>query len=276
LALAHRVPVIEPIPEPGYRHYLFPLSFGLLLLAFFAAPWPFAHKAHVALHGLCAQIPSHTLRLGDQPLPFDSRMTGIYGGFLMSGIYLCVKGRFRASGIPSLRSISVLSLFIAAMAVDGTNSLLLDMHMWHPYMPDNRLRLATGLLTGVALAAIVAFLLASTLWRHPNTSDVVVRGPLEILMVVALQAPFAAVCLFGPGFLFAPVVVFLLVAAVGALTSLMLSALVLFRRTDCMFNRPAELQSSAFVALILAVGIMLLFSGGRLLLERFAGPPALT
>jgi uncharacterized membrane protein len=276
VSLAHRVPIIDTLPEPGYRRYLFPLSFGLLLLAFFAAPWPLAHKAHAALHGLCAQVPSHTLRLGDQPLPFDSRMTGIYGGFLVSSIYLALKGRYRASRIPSIRSISVLAVFIIAMGLDGTNSLMRDMQIWHPYTPDNRLRLATGMLTGVALAAIIAFLLASTLWRHPIAADAVVRGPAEIALIVALQAPFAAICLFGPGILFAPVVVFLLVAAVGALTSIMLSAVVLFRRTDCTFQRAEELQASAFIALIIAVGVMFLFSGGRFLLEHYAGPPALT
>jgi uncharacterized membrane protein len=276
MALAHRVPVIETVPEPGYRRYLFPLSFGLLLLAFFAAPWPFAHKAHAVLHGLCAQVPSHTLRLGDQPLPFDSRMTGIYGGFLVSSFYLCAQGRYKAARIPSNASIAVLALFVGAMAIDGTNSLMLDMQMWHPYMPDNRLRLATGLLTGVALAAIVAFLLASTLWRHPVVSDAVVRAPSEIMLIVLMQAPFAAVCLFGPGFLFAPVVIFLLLAAVIALTSIMLATVVLFKRTDCTFNRAADLQASAFVALVLAVSIMLVFSGGRFLLEHSIGPPALT
>jgi len=153
---------------------------------------------------------------------------------------------------------------------------MLDLQMWHPYTPDNRLRLATGMLTGVALAAIVTFLLASTLWRLPSASDVVVRGPAEIALIVALQAPFAAVCLFGPGILYAPVVVFLLVAAVGALTSIMLSALVLVRRTDSTFVRAADLQASAFVALILAVGVMFLFSGGRFILEHYAGPTALT
>jgi uncharacterized membrane protein len=276
VALAHRVPIIDTLPEPGYRRYLFPLSFGLLLLAFFAAPWPLAHKAHAVLHGLCAQIPSHTLRLGDQPLPFDSRMTGIYGGFLVSSIYLALKGRYRASRMPSIPSISVLALFIGAMGLDGTNSLMLDLRMWHPYTPDNRLRLATGLLTGVALAANIAFLLASTLWRHPRASEAVVSRPSEILLIVALQAPFAAVCLLGPGFIYASVVVFLLVAAVGALTSIILSAVVLFRRRDCTFQRAEELQASAFIALIIAIGVMFLFSGGRFLLEHYAGTPALT
>src|SRR5436305_8156522 len=53
-------------------------------LLFFAAPWGVEHKAHALMHGLCAQTPSHTLRFGTHGLPFDSRMTGIYGGFIGS------------------------------------------------------------------------------------------------------------------------------------------------------------------------------------------------
>ena len=51
--------------------------------------WPFfvsvpmlEHKAHAFLHGICAQRPSHSLQVGDELLPFDARMTGIYTGFL--------------------------------------------------------------------------------------------------------------------------------------------------------------------------------------------------
>jgi uncharacterized membrane protein len=276
MALAHQIPAIEAAPEPGYRRYLLPLTFGMTVLAFFAAPWPLAHKAHAALHGLCAQVPSHTIRIGGQPLPFDSRMTGIYGGFLVSGIYLCAMGRYRASRLPSKLSISILALFIAAMAIDGTNSFMLDMRLWHPYTPDNRLRLATGLLTGIALASVVAFLLASTLWRRPDSSKAIVRGPSEILLLVALQAPFAAACLSGPGVMFPVIVLLLLLAAVLALASIMLTTVVLLKRTDCTFTRVSDLQSSAVVALLLAIAIMFVFSGGRFVLEHFVGPPALT
>jgi uncharacterized membrane protein len=276
MALAHQAPARKIIPAPGYRRFLFPMAFGMLVLLFLAAPWPFAHKAHVALHGLCAQAPSHTLRFGDQALPFDSRMTGIYGGFLVSAVYFALRGRYRASAIPSKLSILLLAVFVGVMAVDGTNSLLLDMRMWHPYEPDNRLRLVTGLLTGVALAAVVAFLLASTLWRYPENSTRVVFGPREIALIVALQAPFAAICLWGQGELFVPVAMFLMVAALLAMTSLMLATVVLVRRAESTYVNVADLQGTAFVALLLAIAIMTLFSGGRFLMEHFVGPPALT
>src|SRR5262245_31628876 len=74
-------------PRTSYRAYLFPLVAGLVVLLFLAAPWSLEHKAHAALHGLCAQRPSHSFTFGSSTLPFDARMTGIYGGFLGASVY---------------------------------------------------------------------------------------------------------------------------------------------------------------------------------------------
>jgi uncharacterized membrane protein len=276
MALAHQAPKLGMGSEPGYRRYLFVLSFGVLLLLFLAAPWSLAHKAHVVLHGLCAQRPSHTLLLGGQELPFDARMTGIYGGFLATSVYFVARGRYRASKTPSILTIFALGLFVGALAIDGTNSLLLDMFLWHPYEPNNHLRLVTGLLTGIALASVVAFLLASTLWRNPDVTTRVVNGPGELVILVCLQTPFALACLSGSGALFAPLTLLLLVAAVLALTSIMLATIALFRRQDGTFARWTDLQAIAFVALLAALGIMAVFGGGRFVLEHFMGPSPLT
>jgi uncharacterized membrane protein len=203
-------------------------------------------------------------------------MTGIYGGFLMTWLYLGFKGRFRASRIPQNVSIVILALFVASMGIDGTNSFLRDLQMWHPYTPDNRLRLVTGLLTGLALAVIIAFLLAATIWRRPFGSQAPVGGPSEIALLVALQAPIALACLYGPGFLFAPIVLLLLLAAILALTSILLVTVVLITRTDGKYSGFHEIQGPAVAALVLAVGVMCFFSAGRFILEHFFGPASLT
>jgi uncharacterized membrane protein len=276
MALAHQAPALGIGSEPGYRRYLFVLSFGMLFLLFLAAPWPLAHKAHAVLHGLCAQRPSHTLILGGQELPFDARMTGIYGGFLATSAYFVARGRYRAAKTPSILTIVVLGAFVGALAIDGTNSLLLDMFLWHPYEPNNHLRLVTGLITGIALASVVAYLLASTLWRNPNVTIRVITGPSELVIFVCLQAPFALACLSGSGTLFAPLTLLLLVAAVLALTSIMVATVALVRRRDGTFATWTDLQSTAFVALLAALGVMAFFGGGRFVLEHFMGPSPLT
>lgn len=76
--------------------------------------------------------------------------------------------------------------------------------------------------------------------------------------------------------MFPVIVLLLLLAAVLALASIMLTTVVLLKRTDCTFTRVSDLQSSAVVALLLAIAIMFVFSGGRFVLEHFVGPPALT
>ena len=60
--------------------YLFPMVCLLAVAAFIALPGAVDEKTQQALHGLCAQRPSHSYWLGDARLPFDARMTGIYGG----------------------------------------------------------------------------------------------------------------------------------------------------------------------------------------------------
>lgn len=265
------------VKEPAtYRAYLVPIvALGALTL-FLAAPWPLASKAYAALHGLCAQRPSHSLQLGGQTLPFDARMTGIYAGFLVTALYLAARGRYRAAAMPSWPAMAVLALFVGAMAVDGTNSLLLDLRVWHPYAPDNRLRLVTGLLTGIALAAVMAFLLAGTLWRRPRIDQAVVGGVGEVMLLAALQAPVAALALSGAGWLYGPIAVALLVSAATVLGSLMLVVVVLLRRAEGTFGTVRQVQESAAVAFLLGLLVMAGLAGGRFLLEGLTGAPPLT
>jgi len=249
------------------RHYMFPMVVIGLVLLFLAAPWSWQHKAHVALHGLCAQTPSHTLLLGGHALPFDSRMTGIYGGFLSTMIMLFTLGRHRAARLPSWPVIALLVLLVGAMAIDGFNSLLLDMMKPHLYQPDNRLRLVTGMGTGIALAVILCFLFAVSLWSRPNMKERVLNGR-DLMLVVPAQIPFIALVLSGAGWLAFPMSLLLVVAALSVLSSLALVSIVLFRYIDCTFTKPSELQGVATLAILVAVVVMAGLSGGRFVLEN--------
>ena len=245
---------------------------GLFLLA----PWPFPVKAHAALHGLCAQRPSHSLQLGEQVLPFDARMTGIYGGCFVAFCYLVTLRRLRASRMPPPAVLATLAFFVGVMALDGLNSLLADLGLWHPYEPANHLRLATGLLTGVALAVALCFLLAATLWRAPNLRQAPVAGPRELLLLVVLQGPYALLVGSGIPALYAPVTTLLLVAAVTVVMALIQVLVLLLGHRDRTFDSFRQLQVPASVALLLAVGVMAAIAAGRYLLEHLTGAPPLT
>ncbi len=255
---------------------LFPAVVMGLLAVFMLAPGSFEHKAHAALHGLCAQRPSHSFELGGRMLPFDARMTGIYGGFLGASAVFGWRRRFRGFRLPPKRVMVALGLFVAAMAIDGANSLLVDLGLWHAYAPDNGLRLATGLLTGIALATVLCFVLATTLWREGRREQAPIAGLGELGLVVAVQVPFALAALSGSRMLYFPVAALLLVAAVAVVAVLLLVVVVLVGGNEGGFERVGQLQVPATIALVAGVVVMAVFAGGRFLLERLTDAPPLT
>jgi uncharacterized membrane protein len=262
-----------PPADRSSRSYLFPVVLGLAVLLFLAAPWSLEHKAHAALHGLCAQRPSHSFWFGDRRLPFDARMTGIYSGFLVSAIYLGWRGRYRAAALPSLTSLFVLIAFVGIMAIDGFNSLFLDMGWNNPYQPDNRLRLITGLMTGVALAAAVFMLFGMALWRRPRLDQKVIASPWEPFLLMVLQIPLALLILSGASWLYAPIALALVATAAAVVSSLALVVIVLLRCADNSFDRVEQLHGYAVVALVVGMVVMAGIGGGRFILEAVTNAP---
>lgn len=246
------------------------LGVGLL---FVAAPWPFAQKAHAFLHGLCAQRFSHSFLFSGQPLPFDARMTGIYGGFLITFAYLLLMGRARAWSLPSRSVLALLVAFVVALAIDGTNSTLRDFGIWYPYEPANWLRLVTGLLTGISLAVLLCYLLATTLWKNGDWQSATVRNVPEVALLVALQAPFVLAVLSGLGVLFTPISILLVLAAIGVFLSMALAMLTMLRRRDQTYRTGSELQWPLAAALVAALAVIGALAGGRFLLEWWIGIP---
>lgn len=246
------------------------LLVGGLVLAFLAAPWSLERKALAALHGLCAQNPSHTFLMGGRPLPFDARMTGIYGGFAIAFVCLAVMGRHRAARLPTLPLMALLAGFVAVLAVDGFNSLFLDLGRPHLYQPDNRLRLLTGIATGIALAVILCFLIGVTLWRRPDAKQSVLIWR-DLIVVLPAQLPFALLVVSGWGWLSAPLTVGLVLAAVAVLSVLALVAIVLIKRLDYTFDGAGDLHAHATAAIVVAVAIMGVLASGRFLLEHMTG-----
>ncbi len=146
--------------------------------------------------GICAQIPSHTFYLARQALPLCARCTGIYVGFASTVLVLRGTGRLRASRLPSGWVAVVLGLAVAVMAVDGFNSLFLDLRLPHLYQPHNLLRLATGLGTGTAMAAFLVPVANGLIWRDDDARasfasfrELAVMLPVLVLgfLVVAAQ-----------------------------------------------------------------------------------------
>lgn len=109
-------------------------------------------RLSVLMSGICPQRPSHSYTLGSVQLPLEARMLGMFGGLTVGMLYLGTFGRKRMYRWPRLPLALVLVLGVGIMAFDGFNALFFDLHWPHAYTPDLRLRLGTGILTGIAMA----------------------------------------------------------------------------------------------------------------------------
>lgn len=244
---------------------------GLAVLVL--TPGGFSEKSRALLHGLCAQTPTHSFRLGDALLPFDSRMTGIYGGTLVTLLYMASRRRFFGWGLPPRRVTVVLVFFVLAMAADGFNSLFTDLGIPHPWSPRNELRLLTGYISGIALAAVLSWLLGSALYRLGNPESSI-RDVRDLVFVLVPLVPFAGLLLHGAGWLYLPVALMLVVSAWLTTSVLALAIIVLAFRLDDRVERLQSLHLPGAVAVLLGMAIMLALAFGRVWLERSLGIPS--
>jgi uncharacterized membrane protein len=141
--------------------------------------------------GICAQLPGHSFFPGGEQLPLCARNTGIYLGFATTFLYLAATRRLRASRLPSVPVLGVLGLAVALMAVDGFNSLFLDLGLPHLYQPMNWLRLITGLGAGTAMAAVIVPVASGLIWRDDDR-----RSSFNSLGELALMLPLLTIDYF--------------------------------------------------------------------------------
>lgn len=270
---ATRSSAVPRVPFAWLPGGVFTVAVAIMAALFLVAPGSFATKAHIALHGLCAQTLTHTFVIGGQPLPFDARMTGIYTGFAVACLWLIWRRRLASAALPAWPVGAVLLAFIAAMGVDGTNSLLLDLGLPHPYTAHNLLRLGTGVLAGVTLAAVLAYLVAATLWRSPREREAAVGGWGDLAQMVVIGLLVAGGTVVAPGWAYGLVVTVLLASAVVVVSTIVLVGLIMARRQEGRFGTFGDLQRPALTALVLGVLVMATISGARLMAEVSAGLP---
>lgn len=247
-----------------------------MMLAFFGlfTFWPgsLMAKAHNVLHGLCAQQPAHSVVINGQMLPFDARMTGIYGGTLVTFVWLAAAGRLRQQRDPAKWVFALCGALIGAMGVDGFNSLLTDLGLWHPYVTSNLARLITGAGAGVAIAIVLGWLFATTVWAEGARAAVVER-PRDLLPVLAGCVVWIGLIEGRDGWLYLPVTYALVLSAWLTLSILVLVLLVLTFRRDRTYARLASLHIPVVLALLGGLLLMAALAGGRFWLEHQLGIP---
>jgi uncharacterized membrane protein len=246
------------------------------LLGFLLLPGSIAAKTHLALHGICAQRPSHSLHFGNMALPLDARMTGIYVGAVASAVWFVASGKIRNTRMPPRRVITTLALFVALLAGDGFNALAADLARPHPYVPSNGLRLLTGVLGGIALGVALVHLLAVTMWVQGNRSLSVVPGVAALVPPLGIGLTFGALAISGLPILYAPFAIGVSVAAVGVFAVLSTIALALVSNRAWTFSSMREMAALACGGLVAAMGVIAALAGARLLLEMWLELPQLT
>jgi len=263
-------PNLSQLLAKATTYWLWIMVLAVAGVAFFASPGDYAATSHAILHGLCAQTPTHTIVFGDAALPFDARMTGIYGGFLVTVAAIIIRGGLFRYGNPPLRVAGLLAVLVLAMAVDGVNSLLSDLGLWHPYVPSNALRVVTGYGAGVTLAIALSWLLASSAWNLGSPTVAVGRMKDLVTPLLGL-AIFGGVLVARPGWLHLPVSLLLVASAWLTVTMLVLVIVLLALKLDARVRTMDQLHVPVAISALLAISVMLALAGARFWAERTFG-----
>jgi uncharacterized membrane protein len=187
-----------PLARPARRRLgVFVLAAALIVIGAWVAVMPGGVLGHADLIGyaICHRIPDRSFVIGGVQLPLCARCSGTYLGAFAGFAVMFLLGRRRAANLPSPLILVILILFVAIMGFDGVNSYLtLFPGLPHLYEPQNWLRLTTGTLEGIALAAIVLPVFNQTMWADA-TDERSLRSLRELGAVVLAGAALILVML---------------------------------------------------------------------------------
>ncbi|WP_160145599.1 DUF2085 domain-containing protein [Dictyobacter aurantiacus] len=222
--------------------------------------------------GICAQLLTHSLYPGGERLPLCSRNTGIYLGFFVTMIMVFIRKRGRAQVLPKKSLIIALCVGICFLAVDGINSLFVDLGISHLYQPNNLLRLASGLLAGLAMGVFVLPVINGLIWRHSNT-----QRSLPAWIELGWFLPVLLLCFYAAasqsGLALYPLAILSTLGLLTAVGGVNLIFILLLSKRDESFTRYKELIPFCGLALLTATGELLLLAQLKLSLFQALGIP---
>jgi uncharacterized membrane protein len=155
------------------QHRMLPLKFlvgisvGLLLVGWLLnTPEGLLGKADAIGYAVCHRIDSHSLHLGDRPMPLCARCSGMYLGAMLGLVYQAVFSR-RKGGTPPKKILLALAVCFVAFGIDGLNSYL-SLFPGAPsaYTPQNWLRVLTGTGMGLVIITVLYPIFNQTVWKE--------------------------------------------------------------------------------------------------------------
>jgi uncharacterized membrane protein len=227
----------NPLPSKSTLARLVPFGVGAAALTVLSVwlvntPPGLLGKADAIAFAICHRLISHSIMMGEQAMPLCARCTGIYLGALVGLLTMGGLGRRRAGGLPPRSLLVVLFGFIGIMGIDGVNSYAtLLPGLPHLYEPQNWLRLVTGTLNGLALAALIFPVLNQTLWRDWEDRPVV-RRFRELGLMLAISAVVVALVLTGNLYVLVPLALLSVVGVLALLVALNTTVLLLVIRRE--------------------------------------------
>jgi len=251
------------------------LSLSLVVVVAWVVVLPGGVLGHADLIGyaVCHRIPERSFFIGGVQLPLCARCSGTYLGALTGFVMMFLLGRRRAAGLPSVPVLIALGLFVVAFGVDGLNSYLtLFPGAPHLYEPRNWLRLTTGTLEGIALAAIVLPMFNQTMWADA-TGERSLRDLPELGLVMLASLIVAGIVVAEPPALLYPLAILSSGSVLWMLTLInsVLATIIVRRENTALAWRDAA--PMMIVGLALTLTELSLIDLGRAWLTQTLGLP---
>lgn len=241
----------------GVWRWQLPVLVLAILLAFLAVPAPLPLKLLLAMGGVCALRPAHSFFAGGTQLPIESRMIGIYGGFMLTLLVLLAHRRLGSRRLGSRPVIGLLALFFSTMAFDGINSTLADLGLPHLYESTNLTRLLTGLLSGIVVAPFLLWLLAVMATpRGEAPVRAVIQSGWDLLVLLAVNIGFAALVVLEQAALYYPIALMSVGGFVGVLAIVALLVILGMGGLEGRITRVRQIVAPAALALLIAFAML--------------------
>ena len=152
---------------------------------------------------------------------------------------------------------ATLTVMFMSMVVDGLNSTMAEINVLHLYTPTNPLRLVTGLLSGIALAPLLVWLLS--LVGAPPTGRrlrAVLRSPWELVTLLGVSGAFAALVVDGRAALYYPVALISVAGVVSMMAGMLMLVIMLMAGLDGRVTRARQVVMPGAVGLLLTFAIL--------------------
>lgn len=235
----------------------------MVLLVFLLYPAPLSQKLLAAMGGVCGLRPAHSYFAGSVQLPLEARMTGIYGGVSITLGWLFLRRRLGATRVGSRTTLALLAVLFLTMVADGLNSTVTDLGLPNPYMSTNITRIVTGLLSGISMAVILAWVIAIIARAPVHPPLALLDRPPDLLAPLGLCALFGLLVVSQQSWSYYPVAVLSVGGLVVALAGALALPVIAIGGLGERIATPRQLVTPGALALLLAFAFLAVLAAFR-------------